>query len=96
MKVMLIMPHQFDPAMANLALSCLASVLCEAGHTVLMRDINIEAYDYFLSRDQLAQAHEKYLESWECFPFPGNDPVETERLLSISSICWMKWKMKRE
>jgi anaerobic magnesium-protoporphyrin IX monomethyl ester cyclase len=46
-KVMLLFPPEWVPTAPYLALPALTSVLREAGHTVVQRDINIEMYDHF-------------------------------------------------
>jgi radical SAM superfamily enzyme YgiQ (UPF0313 family) len=48
-KVMLLFPPEWVPTAPYLALPSLTSVLREAGHTVIQKDVNIEMYDYFFS-----------------------------------------------
>jgi hypothetical protein len=55
MKVFLIFPPQWIPAMPHLALPVLASFLRAQGVEVVQRDLNIETYDTILSRAHLEQ-----------------------------------------
>ncbi len=52
-KVMLLFPPEWVPTAPYLALPSLTSVLRQAGHTVIQRDINIEMYDHFFSMEFL-------------------------------------------
>ncbi|MBL8072405.1 MAG: B12-binding domain-containing radical SAM protein, partial [Nitrospira sp.] len=52
-KVMLLFPPEWVPTAPYLALPALTSVLREAGHTVVQRDINIEMYDHFFTMEFL-------------------------------------------
>jgi anaerobic magnesium-protoporphyrin IX monomethyl ester cyclase len=55
MKIFLIFPPQWIPAMPHLALPVLASSLRAQGMDVIQRDLNIETYDTVLSRAYLEQ-----------------------------------------
>ena len=50
---MLLFPPEWVPTAPYLALPSLTSVLRQAGHTVIQRDINIEMYDHFFSMEFL-------------------------------------------
>ncbi len=56
MKVMLVFPPQWTPAMPHLALPALSSWLRANGVTVVQRDLNIETYDAILTRQHLEHA----------------------------------------
>jgi hypothetical protein len=56
MKVMLVFPPQWTPAMPHLALPMLTSFLRSHGVDVVQRDLNLETYDTILSREYLEQA----------------------------------------
>ncbi len=53
MKVMLIFPPDWYPSEPYLSLPSLTSVLRQAGHTVIQKDINLEMYDWYFSEDFL-------------------------------------------
>ncbi|MGQ0696264.1 MAG: B12-binding domain-containing radical SAM protein [Nitrospiraceae bacterium] len=53
MKVMLIFPPDWFPSEPYLSLPSLTSVLRQAGHTVIQKDINLEMYDWYFSEDFL-------------------------------------------
>ncbi|MBM3135368.1 MAG: radical SAM protein [Chloroflexi bacterium] len=55
MKVMLVFPPQWIPAMPHLALPVLTSFLRAQGVDVIQRDLNVETYDTVLSRAYLEQ-----------------------------------------
>ncbi len=55
MKVMLVFPPQWIPAMPHLALPVLTSFLRSQGVDVIQRDLNVETYDTVLSRAYLEQ-----------------------------------------
>jgi anaerobic magnesium-protoporphyrin IX monomethyl ester cyclase len=55
MKVMLLFPPQWIPAMPHLALPVLTSFLRSHGVDVIQRDLNLETYDTVLSRAYLEQ-----------------------------------------
>jgi len=55
MKVMLVFPPQWIPAMPHLALPVLTSFLRSRGVDVIQRDLNVETYDTVLSRAYLEQ-----------------------------------------
>jgi hypothetical protein len=55
MKVMLVFPPQWLPAMPHLALPVLTSFLRAQGVDVIQRDLNVETYDTVLSRAYLEQ-----------------------------------------
>jgi anaerobic magnesium-protoporphyrin IX monomethyl ester cyclase len=59
MKVMLIFPPQWTPAMPHLALPVLTSFLRSHGVDVIQRDLNLETYDAVLSRAYLEQVIER-------------------------------------
>jgi len=59
MKVMLIFPPPWTPAMPHLALPVLTSVLRSHGIEVIQRDLNLETYDTVLSRTYLEQSLER-------------------------------------
>jgi anaerobic magnesium-protoporphyrin IX monomethyl ester cyclase len=56
MKVMLVFPPQWTPAMPHLALPTLTACLRSHGVDVIQRDLNLETYDAILSREYLEQA----------------------------------------
>jgi anaerobic magnesium-protoporphyrin IX monomethyl ester cyclase len=56
MKVMLVFPPQWTPAMPHLALPVLTSFLRSHGVDVVQRDLNLETYDAILSRQNLERA----------------------------------------
>jgi anaerobic magnesium-protoporphyrin IX monomethyl ester cyclase len=56
MKVMLVFPPQWTPAMPHLALPVLTSFLRSHGVDVVQRDLNLETYDALLSRKNLERA----------------------------------------
>ena len=53
MKVMLIFPPDWFPSEPYLSLPSLTAVLCQAGHTVTQKDINLEMWDWYFSEDFL-------------------------------------------
>lgn len=53
MKVMLIFPPDWFPSEPYLSLPTLTSILRQAGHTVVQKDINLEMYDWYFSGDFL-------------------------------------------
>ncbi|MDK2743734.1 MAG: radical SAM protein [Nitrospira sp. BO4] len=53
MKVMLIFPPDWYPSEPYLSLPSLTSVLRQAGHTVIQKDINCEMWDWYFSEDFL-------------------------------------------
>ena len=53
MKVMLIFPPDWFPSEPYLSLPSLTSVLRQAGHTVIQKDINCEMWDWYFSEDFL-------------------------------------------
>jgi anaerobic magnesium-protoporphyrin IX monomethyl ester cyclase len=55
MKVFLVFPPQWTPAMPHLALPALTAYLRAHGVEVIQRDLNLETYDTLLSRDYLEQ-----------------------------------------
>ncbi|MEW5720697.1 MAG: cobalamin-dependent protein, partial [Chloroflexota bacterium] len=59
MKIFLIFPPQWIPAMPHLALPVLASFLRAHGVEVIQRDLNVETYDTILSRAYLEQTLER-------------------------------------
>jgi len=56
MKVFLVFPPQWTPAMPHLALPVLTAYLRSHGVEVVQRDLNMETYDTILSRAYLEQA----------------------------------------
>src|SRR5574340_1326155 len=59
MKVMLVFPPQWIPAMPHLALPMLTAHLRSHGVEVIQRDLNLETYDTLLSRGYLEQTLER-------------------------------------
>ncbi|MBN1889829.1 MAG: B12-binding domain-containing radical SAM protein [Thermoflexales bacterium] len=59
MKVMLVFPPPWTPAMPHLALPVLASFLRSHGVQVIQRDLNLETYDAVLSRAYLEQVADR-------------------------------------
>ncbi len=59
MNVFLIFPPQWIPAMPHLALPVLSGYLRSHGVQVIQRDLNLETYDYILSRAHLEQVIER-------------------------------------
>src|SRR5574337_1110794 len=53
MKVLLIFPPDWFPSEPYLSLPSLTSVLRQAGHTVIQKDINLEMWDWYFSEDFL-------------------------------------------
>jgi anaerobic magnesium-protoporphyrin IX monomethyl ester cyclase len=53
MKVLLIFPPDWFPSEPYLSLPSLTSVLRQAGHTVIQKDVNLEMYDWYFSEDFL-------------------------------------------
>jgi hypothetical protein len=53
MKVMLIFPPDWFPSEPYLSLPSLTTVLRQAGHTVIQKDINCEMWDWYFSEDFL-------------------------------------------
>jgi anaerobic magnesium-protoporphyrin IX monomethyl ester cyclase len=56
MKVMLLFPPHWTPAMPHLALPALSAYLRAHGVEVIQRDLNLEVFDKILTRDYLDQA----------------------------------------
>ena len=82
MKIMLVFPPRFDATMPNLGLACLAAVLRNAGHEVIMKDVNVESYNHFLTEFELKRAYELINERYKYFAFPGVRPEEFNRLIN--------------
>lgn len=59
MKVLLVFPPQWTPAMPHLALPVLTAYLRSQGVQVIQRDLNLETYDAVLSRAYLDEALER-------------------------------------
>ena len=59
MKVMLIFPPDWFPSEPYLSLPSLTSILRQAGHTVIQKDINLEMYDWYFSEDFLKKVLRK-------------------------------------
>ncbi|MDH7487310.1 MAG: radical SAM protein [Anaerolineae bacterium] len=59
MKVMLVFPPQWIPAMPHLALPTLTSFLRSHGVDVIQRDLNVETYDMILTRAYLQKAMDR-------------------------------------
>jgi len=59
MKVLLIFPPDWFPSEPYLSLPSLTSVLRQAGHTVVQKDINLEMWDWYFSEDFLKQVLRK-------------------------------------
>jgi Radical SAM superfamily len=64
MKVMLVFPPQWTPAMPHLALPVLTSFLRSHGVDVIQRDLNLETYDAILSHEYLEQAVDRLREDY--------------------------------
>jgi len=56
MKVMLLFPPNWNPAMPHLALPTLTAFLRGHGVEVIQRDLNIEVFDEVLTRHHLERA----------------------------------------
>jgi hypothetical protein len=59
MKVLLIFPPDWFPSEPYLSLPSLTSVLRQAGHTVIQKDINLEMWDWYFSEDFLKKVLRK-------------------------------------
>jgi anaerobic magnesium-protoporphyrin IX monomethyl ester cyclase len=59
MKIFMVFPPQWTPAMPHLSLPVLTAYLRQHGVQVIQRDLNIETYDTILSRAYLEQAIEQ-------------------------------------
>jgi radical SAM family protein len=59
MKVMLIFPPDWFPSEPYLSLPSLTSVLRNAGHTVIQKDVNLEMWDWYFSEDFLKKVLRK-------------------------------------
>ena len=59
MKVMLIFPPDWFPSEPYLSLPSLTSILRQAGHQVIQKDINLEMYDWYFSEDFLKKVLRK-------------------------------------
>lgn len=59
MKTMLLFPPRFAPTSPCLSLPCLTAFLQAAGHQVVQKDVNVEAYDLLLSEAELVRAYER-------------------------------------
>ncbi len=59
MKVLLIFPPDWYPSEPYLSLPSLTSVLRQAGHTVIQKDINLEMWDWYFSEDFLKKVLRK-------------------------------------
>lgn len=81
MKVMLVFPPQSDVTMPGLALPCLTAALRNAGHEVIQKDINLESFDSFLTRQYLEKSYEYICTRRKDFIFSGTDPRELDRLI---------------
>jgi hypothetical protein len=68
MKVFLVFPPQWTPAMPHLALPVLTAYLRSRGVQVIQRDLNLETYDAILSRAYLEQVvkrlHTEFNKVW--------------------------------
>ncbi len=77
MKVLLLFPPQWHLDIPDITLPSLYAFLKNNGHDVKVKDLNIEAYDYFLSHkrlgDSLGRAEEKLsrLEKKDFLPLPA-------------------------
>jgi hypothetical protein len=85
MKILLVFPPQFDPAMPNLALPCLTAALQKAGHEVVQKDLNVESYDTLLSKGELENALGKIRANYQNLLVRGTDAGELNRLIRIKS-----------
>ncbi len=68
MRVMLLFPPPWTPAMPHLALPTLAAYLRPRGVEVIQRDLNIETYDLILSRDYTEQSIARLRETRQSMP----------------------------
>jgi radical SAM family protein len=59
MKVLLIFPPDWFPSEPYLSLPSLTSVLRNAGHTVIQKDVNLEMWDWYFSEDFLKKVLRK-------------------------------------
>src|SRR6476469_1945854 len=59
MKVLLIFPPYWYPSEPYLSLPSLTSVLRQAGHTVIQKDVNLEMWDWYFSEDFLKKVLRK-------------------------------------
>lgn len=59
MKILLLFPPQWEPGQPPLCLPSLSAVLRRTGFKVILRDINIEAYEEFLTSDILRHFFQK-------------------------------------
>ncbi len=80
MKVTLVFPPQFDPTIPNLALPCLTAVLRAAGHEVIQKDLNVESYDHFLSKNGLVEASVKINANYNTLQFLKSEIPTIQRL----------------
>jgi len=85
MKVLLLLPPQWDPIMPYLSLPALTAYLRSKGCEVVQRDLNIEVYNLFLSegflRDSLKRAEDQ-LEFLESRANLSQDEYKEYRFLS--------------
>ncbi len=58
MKIMLLFPPQFDVTMPRPELPSLFTILKKEGHDVILKDVNVESYNYLLSKKELKRAYE--------------------------------------
>jgi len=83
MKVMLIFPPQWTPAMPHLALPVLTSALRGHGIEVIQRDLNLETYETVLTRAFLEQSLDRLKENERAKGLgrgAGRDHAASERL----------------
>lgn len=81
MKVMLVFPPQFDVTMPSLSIPCLTAVLRAAGHDVIQKDVNIESFDFLLSKNELSKAHFNVCKERIHLLFSGMAQGELDRLI---------------
>ncbi|MFZ1754465.1 MAG: hypothetical protein WAU10_12010, partial [Caldilineaceae bacterium] len=58
-KVMLLFPPNWTPTMPHLALPTLTAWLRQEGISVIQRDLNVEVFDYILTRDFVEESVER-------------------------------------
>ena len=77
MKVMLLFPPHWTPAMPHLALPALTAYLRAQGVQVIQRDLNLETFEHALTRDYLAEMLARLCQDQHCAP-----PQTVERALA--------------
>ena len=85
MKIYLLFPPQWTPAMPHLALPTLTAYLRRKGITVIQRDLNAEVYDAFLSRRGLERSAARLRELYA----PDGSPRAARRLTADPAL--VRW-----